>query len=190
MRIGLIADTHMPGSIEQLWPQAFTTFSDVDMILHAGDLHTLDIVDELEKLAPTYVARGNGDAGIVDPRLQDNWLLDIAGVNVGMIHHFPSPIRKSPEAINKYINKHFDAQPDVVIYGHTHLEDIHVVDDVLLINPGSPTLPKNQSLRLGTIALMEVDHHHVETTIFQLTEGGVAHHSVFEPHRHRRRQPA
>ena len=47
MRIGLIADTHMPGSLEDLWPQALHALNDVDCILHAGDLHTLDIVDEL-----------------------------------------------------------------------------------------------------------------------------------------------
>ena len=64
MRIGLISDTHMPGSIEKLWPQVFNLFQDVDCILHAGDLHTLDIVDELSELAPTYVSRGNGDAGL------------------------------------------------------------------------------------------------------------------------------
>ena len=69
MRIGLIADTHMPGSIESLWPHALALFSDTDMILHAGDLHTLEIVDELDRIAPTYVARGNGDVGIADDRL-------------------------------------------------------------------------------------------------------------------------
>ena len=63
----------MPGSIEALWPQAYDAFREVDAILHAGDLHTLDVVDELNQLAPTYVARGNGDHGIVDQRLRDCW---------------------------------------------------------------------------------------------------------------------
>ncbi len=51
MRIGLIADTHMPGSIQDLWPQVFTSFNQVECILHAGDLHHLvAIVDGGPKL--------------------------------------------------------------------------------------------------------------------------------------------
>ncbi len=184
MRIGLIADTHMPGSIEQLWPQALETFNEVDCILHAGDLHTLDIVDELTRLAPTYVARGNGDAGLVDDRLQDTWLLDFKGVSIGMIHHFPSPVRKSPETIFKHVDKHFANRPDVMIYGHTHLEGIHLVDGMLCINPGSPTLPRNQSLRMGTIGLIEIDDAHLTTTIFQLNEHGVKTHEEVIPVKH------
>lgn len=45
MKIGLIADTHMPGSIDVLWPQVARAFEGVELILHAGDLHTLDIVE-------------------------------------------------------------------------------------------------------------------------------------------------
>ena len=184
MRLGLIADTHMPGSIDALWPHALNALSGADIILHAGDLHTLEIVDELEKLAPVYVARGNGDAGIVDDRLQDHWLLDVRGVSVGMIHHFPSPVRKSPETIRRYIAKHFHGEPDVVVFGHTHLEGVHVVEDLLLVNPGSPTLPQNQSLRPGTLGMMEVTEDHVVTTLFQLTDHGVEPHAVFDHHLH------
>jgi len=184
MRIGLIADTHMPGSIDNLWPQALETFHSVDYILHAGDLHTLDIVDELSKLAPTYVSRGNGDAGLTDDRLKDTWHLDVKGVSIGMIHHFPSPARKSSETIFRYVDKHFDHRPDVLVYGHTHLEGIHRVDDMLCINPGSPTLPRNQSLRLGTIGLIEIDSEHLTTTIFQLTEHGVDTHEEVLPVKH------
>ena len=54
----------MPGSIEALWPQAYDAFREVDAILHAGDLHTLDVVDELNQLAPTYVARAMETMGL------------------------------------------------------------------------------------------------------------------------------
>ena len=178
MRIGLIADTHMPGSIRDLWPQVFESFSQVDCILHAGDLHTLDIVDELTALAPTYVSRGNGDRGLVDNRLQDNWLLEFAGVSIGMIHHFPSPTRKTSEDIFRYVDKHFESRPKVLIYGHTHLEGMHHVEDMLCINPGSPTLPRNQSLRMGTIGILEIAPDHIESTIYQLEVDGVEIHET------------
>ncbi len=173
MRIGLIADTHMPGSIRHLWPQVLEAFSDVDCILHAGDLHTLDIVDELTLLAPTYVSRGNGDRGLVDDRLRDNWQLEFSGVSIGMIHHFPSPIRKTSEDIFRYIDKHFETRPNILIYGHTHLEGMHHVEEMLCINPGSPTLPRNQSLRMGTIGILEITPKVTESTIYQLEPNGV-----------------
>lgn len=176
MKVGLIADTHMPGSIEQLWPQVTKAFADVDVILHAGDLHTLDVVDELCRLAPTYVAIGNGDVGIIDDRLQDTWLLDFDGVKVGMIHHFPSPARKSPDVIAKRVDRHFEAQPDVLIFGHTHFEGVYQVNDLLCINPGSPTLPRNQSLRMGTIGHLEITSTAIEVVIHQITEQGLDPH--------------
>jgi hypothetical protein len=182
MRIGLIADTHMPGSLAELWPQAYNAFANVDMILHAGDLHTLDVVDELGKLAPIYVARGNGDMDIVDARLRNNWLLEVEGISIGMIHHFPSPVRKSSEHILRYVEKHFDGVvPQVLIYGHTHLEGLHLVEDMLCINPGSPTLPRNQSLRLGTIGFLDFADSHVTASVHQLTQTGIEVHKTVLP---------
>ena len=173
MRIGLIADTHMPGSLQALWPQAMAAFQDVDWILHAGDLHTIDIVDQLSVLAPTYVARGNGDAGLVDERIRDSWLLELAGISIGMIHRLPSPARKSAGDIFRYLDKHFERRPQVLIYGHTHLEGLHQVEDLLCINPGSPTLPRNQSLRLGTIGMLEIRGQVITSTIYQITDAGL-----------------
>ena len=173
MRIGLISDTHMPGSLQELWPQAMVAFQDVDCILHAGDLHTIDIVDQLSGLAPTYVSRGNGDAGLNDDRIQDTWLFELAGISIGMIHRLPSPARKSAKDIFRYVDKHFERRPRVLVYGHTHLEGMHQLEDLLCINPGSPTLPRNQSLRLGTIGMLEIKDEVVTSTILQLTNDGV-----------------
>lgn len=184
MKIGLIADTHMPGSIKELWPQVFEAFEDVDAILHAGDLHTLEIVDRLHEIAPTWVAAGNGDVGLVDDRLQDAWVLNFGGVEVGMIHRFPSPERKSGHQLRRYVKRHFgDTVPRVVIYGHTHLESIHHIDNMLCINPGSPTLPRNQSLRPGTIGTLELADGEVTATILQITGDGVEAHGDIAPHR-------
>ena len=182
MRIGLIADTHMPGSLAELWPQAYAAFHGVDMILHAGDLHTLEVVDGLGKLAPTYVARGNGDMDIEDERLRDHWLFEVGGVSIGMIHHFPSPVRKSSEHIFRYVEKHFgDVVPQVLIYGHTHLEGLHLVDNMLCVNPGSPTLPRNQSLRLGTIGFLDIEASRVTASVHQLTDHGIEVHETVLP---------
>lgn len=182
MKIGLIADTHMPGSIRELWPQVFEAFDGVDCILHAGDLHTLEIVDRLSELAPTYVAEGNGDVGLVDDRLKPTWLIERGGISIGMIHQFPSPRRKSAEHINHYMSRYFgEVTPQVIVFGHTHREDIHVVNGVLCVNPGSPTLPKNQSLRLGTIGTLDIQEDTVTVSIMQITASGVKRHTEIAP---------
>ena len=184
MKIGLIADTHMPGTIRELWPQVFEAFHGADCILHAGDLHTLDIVDRLSMIAPVYVAAGNGDVGLVDERLRDTWLIERRNIQVGMIHRFPSPERKSPEQLDRYVERHFgEAVPHVMVFGHTHRECIHHVNDLLCINPGSPTLPQNQSLRHGTIGTLEIGEDSVTAQILQITESGVTPHGEIAPYR-------
>ena len=62
-RLGLIADTHIPEARAQLWPQVFDAFAGCDAILHAGDIHELWLLDQLERVAPVFAARGNGDEG-------------------------------------------------------------------------------------------------------------------------------
>jgi putative phosphoesterase len=181
LTIGLIADTHMPGSMAELWPEALAFLASSDVILHAGDLHTLDIVDVLSEIAPTYVARGNGDVGIIDPRLQDQWQLDFMGFNIGMLHHCPSPARKSEAVIRKHLAKHFSAPPDVVIFGHTHLESVTCFEGLTLINPGSPTLPRNQSLQRGTLARLAITTEACRVTLYQIGADQVEPHPVITP---------
>ncbi len=183
MKIGLISDTHMPGTIKALWPQVFEAFEGVDAILHAGDLHTLEIVDRLSELAPTWVAAGNGDVGITDERLRDTWMLPFEDLHIGMIHQFPSPVRKSGQYLSDYVDRHFVAPPHVMIYGHTHLESIHHVDNLICINPGSPTLPQNQSLRFGTIGLLDITGSTLTATILQLSDQGIQPHAAILPYR-------
>lgn len=182
MRIGLLADTHMPGSQTHLWPQVYCAFKGVDYILHGGDLHTLDIVDRLCDLAPTYVAMGNGDRGLQDARLRETWMLNLGGIKVGLIHRLPSPERNSSQHISTYVGRHFkDDLPQVIIYGHTHLEAVNQVDGVLCVNPGSPTLPHNKSVRLGSIGYLDIHDGVVTASIHQLTKEGIEPHKGLFP---------
>lgn len=182
MRIGLLSDTHMPGSLPDLWPQVYRAFQGVECILHGGDLHTLDVVDRLCDLAPTYVAEGNGDRGLVDERLSETWMLDLGGVKVGLIHRFPSPLRRSKQHISTYIGRYFKGDsPQVIVYGHTHLEAVDQVEGILCVNPGSPTLPHNKSVRLGSVGYLDIIDGVVTASIHQLTEEGIEPHARISP---------
>ncbi|NKB99143.1 MAG: YfcE family phosphodiesterase [Pseudomonadales bacterium] len=173
LRVGLIADTHMPGTIANLWPQVHAAFDGVDCILHAGDLHVTDVIDELETIAPTFVSSGNGDVDVEHHRLKDTWTGNLAGIPVGIGHHFPTPARANSERLLKKLGRAFDTfDPRIVIYGHTHLAELHHVDERIYVNPGSATLPNNQSTRLGTLGLMELGGGRISIELYQLHDGG------------------
>ncbi len=164
----------MPGSIESLWPQVYDAFARVDCILHAGDLHVGDVIDELETLAPTYVCCGNGDLDVEHPRLQDLWLGSLAGVDVGLVHRFPTPRRASEDKLQRKLAQVFDGgDPRVVIYGHTHLAEVHGVAGRVYVNPGSPTLPNNQSTRHGTVGFLEIGPSAIAVELHQIHDGGL-----------------
>jgi len=171
----------MPGTIERLWPQVAAAFAGVDCILHAGDLHVADVIDELECIAPTYVSVGNGDLDVRHDRLRDTWVGRLAGCNVGLIHRFPTPRRASGEKLARKMQQQFGSDNlQVIVYGHTHLAEVHSVDGCTYINPGSATLPNNQSTRLGTLGLLTLSTQKIEVELMQIVDSGlqlITHHT-------------
>ncbi len=73
MRIGLISDTHIRETSQNLSSKVIKTFQDVDLILHAGDIYNPSVLDELELLAPVFAAVGDDDYGktLTDRRVKD-----------------------------------------------------------------------------------------------------------------------
>ena len=172
MRIGLVSDTHISKRGE-LWRQVFDAFDGVDAILHAGDVYSPALLDELAELAPVRVARGNGDLQQADVRLEERCVMAFDGITVAMLHDFPNPEHRPAGLILDRARQRFpNVSPDVVVYGHTHIESIDDVDGLLCVNPGSPTLPHNRSLRLGTIGFLNIDGGLVDAELWQLTETG------------------
>jgi putative phosphoesterase len=181
VRIGLISDTHIPEARYELWPQVFDAFRGVDCILHAGDIHDLVVIDQLSDVAPTYAARGNGDDGSggrpiqpFDERLREAWLLDLGGLRVGLTHDVPIPEYPPNLTLERAMKRYFGRTDlDILIYGDTHVEAIDTIGEMLCVNPGSPTYPRNLDTQLGTIGFLEIDGGKAEATIWQLTESGI-----------------
>lgn len=89
-RVGLIADTRIPEAGRDLPDEAYDALAVCDQILRCGDLHTIEVVDRVECLAPTIARRGSGDT--FEPRIgrpgawartsafSDVFVLDVEGV--------------------------------------------------------------------------------------------------------------
>lgn len=126
MRLGIISDTH-----GLLRPEVFDVFKEVDQIIHAGDIGPLDLLTELEAIAPVLAVYGNTDGFDVRARVPAIIETRIEGLDFVILHGdqlgSPTPA------------KAHDAWPkaDVIIYGHTHRPLLTTVDlTVTVMNPG------------------------------------------------------
>ncbi|MBI4337411.1 MAG: YfcE family phosphodiesterase [Chloroflexi bacterium] len=175
VRIGLISDTHIPEAGPELPQQVYRALRGVDLVLHAGDLHVLDVLDWLERLAPVLAARGNGDhpgggrPGVPeDARIRPVHLLEIGGLTIGLVHAFPLPEDTPWTTPANLVQQAFGRRVDVIVCGDTHMECIAQVDGALLVNPGSPTLPHHLDGRLGHVAVLEIANGRAEARIIEL----------------------
>ncbi len=174
--IGLIADSHIPEAMPELPAQVRDVFADVDLILHAGDMHCLEVLDWLEQTAPVLAVRGNGDEGgagrpVVpeDPRLQETQCLTLAGWHLGLVHDVLDPEEMPTWPIERTVQHYFGQPTDIIICGHTHVERICRYDQVWVINPGSPTYPHNLAAQPGTVGLLTLeDDQHASMVIYDL----------------------
>lgn len=129
MKIGLISDTHYghPSKVAiPDWVKA--AFKDVDMIIHAGDIESRAAYNEFSNLAPFYAVRGNCDYQLND--LPQHRNIDI-GCGILTVAHRVGYARSSMVSNTR-----------VLLYGHTHLAVINQQDNLLVINPGSPSMPR------------------------------------------------
>jgi putative phosphoesterase len=180
-KIGLISDTHIPEARDSLWEQVYSAFEGVDLIFHGGDIHELWVLDELEKVAPVYSARGNGEDGSggrdvqpEDPRVKYAWLIQIEGLWVGLTHYVPVPERPPNFTMARWVERFFpERKPDVIVSGDTHREAIAWIDGIYCINPGSPTYPHNYDTQYGTIGFLELDRGAIVGSVWQIVEGGI-----------------
>ena len=164
MKIGLIADSHIPEAMPELPGQVRDVFEGVDQIVHAGDLHCIEVLNWLEEIAPVLACRGNGDEGsggreVVpdDPRLHETTVTEYAGYTLGLVHDVLDPNEYPNWPIERTMEQYFGRRTDIIVCGHTHVERIQRYDDVLVINPGSPTYPHNYSAQPGTVGVLTLE---------------------------------
>lgn len=160
MLIGLISDTHIPDRAKIIPQKVFDAFDGVDLILHAGDLTSLKVIEELEKIAPVIAIQGNMDRakGISLPIAKT---IETEGLKIGIAHGEVYPRADTQQLV--YIAKELDV--DILVTGHSHQPKIEQTDGVLLLNPGSPVVPR---LADRTVMILEINNKAVDVEIIKI----------------------
>ena len=132
MKVGVLSDTHLHG-VNRKFKSIFDQhLSDVDMILHAGDYVSEEIVLFLDN-RDFHGVQGNMDSPAIKQSLPDRRIINIGSFRVGLVHGWGSS-----QGLEERILKGFEPV-DVLVYGHSHTPANHIKKGVLLFNPGTAT---------------------------------------------------
>lgn len=150
--VGVVSDTHIPDRSRFLSPQLIQSLkeTDVDLILHAGDICVPRVLDELREVAPVLAVKGNRDI-LFGNDLPISRTLEINGTKIMLAHgHMGLTsywLDKFQHIIigyrmNRYIRRLRKEMPGagVYIFGHSHRSEVIWQEDVLFFNPGSVSI--------------------------------------------------
>lgn len=121
MKIGVISDTH--GLVRE---EALRALRGAELIVHAGDIGSEQVLEALWTICPVRAIRGNVDKEPWASKLPEHAIIETQGRRIYVIHNL----------------KELDIDPvatrcDVVISGHSHKPKCEEVNGVLYLNPGS-----------------------------------------------------
>lgn len=161
--VGLISDTHVPSRAKYIPKIVFKIFENVDFIIHAGDLVKLEVIDELEHLAPVLAVHGNMDGSEVRVALPKLNTLKIYNWKIGVMH---DPNTMFGMGKMRELSKQNDF--DAFVYGHTHNANIKWEGKTLYVNPGSPTDPIPSFMNKPSLALLKITKDTMNPEIIQV----------------------
>lgn len=135
MKIGVISDTHIPVTVSEVPGKLIKALEGCDLILHAGDLIELSVIESLEKISKVEAVYGNMDSAKVCSKLKDKKIINAGNKKIGLMHGYGDP-----DNLVSILKQEFSAQkPDIIVFGHSHRPMNEYIDDVLFFNPGSAT---------------------------------------------------
>lgn len=147
-RVGVISDTHIP-YFKKLPDAIWQYFDGVELIIHAGDLSILSVLDELETIAPVVAVQGNIEDNEVMLKLPLKREIMVGHCCIGIVHILGDTRGRVRLA------RHEFPTARVVVYGHSHVPDNQEHNGQLLFNPGSATDRRRQPR--CSIGLLHID---------------------------------
>jgi hypothetical protein len=149
MRIVVLSDTHAPRRWKSCPPAVAAQLRGADLILHAGDVCTAAVLDELAQYAPVTAVAGNNDGPDVAAwGAAETASLTAAGLRVAMIHDSGPSAGRLPRMRARF------PVADLVVFGHSHIPLDDEAGGLRIFNPGSPTDRRRQPH--GTLGVLRV----------------------------------
>jgi putative phosphoesterase len=163
MVIALISDTHLPRGGRRLPDACVERIAAADLLLHAGDFSTLEVLRELEAIGPPLLGvHGNVDSAELRRLLPEERVVEAEGARIGMVHD-AGPRTGRLERMRR----RFGERADIVVFGHSHLP-LHeqAPDGFQIFNPGSPT--ERRRAPTHTMGLIQVEAGSARCELVQL----------------------
>jgi uncharacterized protein len=136
MLIAVISDTHLPRGPRRLPDGCVERIAAADLLLHAGDFSTLEVLRELEAIGPPVLGvHGNVDSADLRRLLPEERIVEAEGARIAMLHDAGQRTGRLER-----MRRRFGDRADVLVFGHSHLP-LHeeAPDGFQIFNPGSPT---------------------------------------------------
>ncbi|MDQ0865568.1 metallophosphoesterase family protein [Arthrobacter globiformis] len=163
LRLVFVADTHVPKRARALPDQVWAAVDDADVVFHAGDWVSTDLLDEFEQRSTRLIGvYGNNDGDGLRRRLPETVSVTLDGVRFSMIHETGQAKGREQRCEALF------PDADVLVFGHSHIPwDSVAPGGLRLLNPGSPTDRRRQPVctymtavvvngSLGDVHLVEV----------------------------------
>jgi len=150
--VGIIADTH-----GLLLPAAIKALKNVDLIIHAGDVGNIEVLDNLKSIAPAFAVRGNMDSVQGLRELPETEVVEVGDVLLYVIHD-----------INRLDIVPSKAGFSAVIFGHLHCPSVSEQKGVLFLNPGSAAQPRRNYP--ASLALLHVTGNSIKAQIVNIDD--------------------
>ena len=139
MLIAVVSDTHLPRGARWLPDGCVERIRAADLLIHAGDLSTPEVLEELEALGPPVAAvHGNVDSAELRRRLPEARVVEAEGARIAVLHD-AGPARGRLERMRLRF-----PDADAVVFGHSHIPLHEERDGFQIFNPGSPTDRRRQ----------------------------------------------
>jgi uncharacterized protein len=150
LRVVALADTHAPRRWKSCPPLVAEQLRRADVILHAGDVCTAAVLDELSEYAPVLAVAGNNDGPDVAAwGAKATLQADLGGLRAAMIHDSGA----APGRLRR-LRRQFP-EAELVVFGHSHIPLDAEADGLRIFNPGSPTDRRRQPH--GTVGVLRIE---------------------------------
>ncbi|HET9646702.1 MAG TPA: metallophosphoesterase family protein [Microlunatus sp.] len=142
MRIAVLSDTHAPRFWKRCPPAVAARLDGADLVLHAGDVCTPEVLEDLSRFAPVRVVLGNNDGhGVAAWGAPQTLEIDLEGLRIAMLHDAGSKDGRLARLRRRF------PTADLVVFGHSHIPMDLAADGFRILNPGSPTDKRRQPHR-------------------------------------------